>query len=664
MKLQQLLFGYNNGHTLLRSSVDLLAEEKSFLLELSDWSGVNEINTPDYITGVPLPRSGFYAFIKSWYAYEMPRPGCVWSHVILLHKQDFFQLNNILLLLDLFQRPSLSEPNIENYCQPIILENKLIGTVLDDSVFFSESITKKIIFNLYSNNTNPVYLTSSSEINAIESLSLKLWSLFPINDRFNFSFCTGSYSSRKYYGREFRFQVITNKNFRNDFTIVDGNDDNIILDSWVDIVYRELVSKNSTYTDYLNNISDDINPGESKGIALAKIFDLINNQILLIDSKVLVNHLLDYLSEYFPQKSEARKLKRGLLSQNVMSSLKEEAFFLQKMLNINSYTSFDFSDLQIFNRILELYQSQRMVFFKLLADAIKCDINEFAISSFKETAKLIDENDTNVLIDDFWGLYTILVRLRPNIATLNLKWTNNKPRCTEIINIILSEDNYDEIELQPILKIILEKKIIISPVALNILRRSSFKYIYFILDWYNSNPQNSLEQQWIDELSNNTDSLLDWLSYKSGIKFSTVFLIARIVNPNSSIVVKRGPELWIPFSEYIKNQLEKESIYLHTFLTSLAFNFISPSAFLLLKNSFRVVYDQIASNTLDYSLMNMVLVHTKPLMFWQDWDKCKKLKNSLADKFNEAKWNPTLLIEIVRDEGFATEMKDLCKKRK
>lgn len=663
MKLHQLLFGYNNGHTLLKSSVDLLAEEKSFLLELSDWSGVNEINTPDYITGVPLLKSGFYAFIKSWYAYEMPRPGCVWSHVILLHRQDFFKLKNIELLLDLFQKPSLSESNTEKYNLPIIWENKLIGTLVDHSVFFNESIAKKLIFNLYSNN-NPVYLTPSPEINSVELLCLKLWSLFPVNDRFNFSFCTGSYSPRKYYGREFRLQVITNRSFRNDLAIGDSNVSDIIFDSWVDIIYKELISKNSTYTDYLNNISDDINSGESKGIALVKIFDLINNRIINSNSKVLVNHLLDYLSEYFPEKSEARKLKRGMLSQNVMSSLNEEAFFLQKMLNINSYTSFDFIDLQILDRIIELYHSQRMVFFKLLADAIKSDINEFAISSFKETAKLIDENDTDVLIDDFWGLYTILVRLRPNIVTLNLKWTNNKPRCTEIINIIFSENNYIEIDLQFILKIILEKKIIISPVALNVVRRSSLKYIYFILDWYNSNPQNTLVQQWIDELFNNTDSLLDWLSYKSGIKFSTVVLIAGIVNPNSSIVVKRGSELWVPFSEYIKNQLEKESIYLHTFLTSLAFNFISPAAFLLLKNSFRVVYDQVASNTLDYSLMNMVLVHTKPLMFWQDWDKCKKLKNSLADKFIEARWNPTLLIEIVKDEGFATEMKELCKKRK
>lgn len=657
MELQQLVYGYNNGHSLLGSSIDLPPEDRSLLLELTDWSGINEFNTPTYITGFPLANSSFYAFIRTWYAEEMQRPGCVWSHVILIHKQDFPNLTNIEPLIDLFARPYVLDKSFDEYNRAIEIDNKLIENRINvSSIGLHESFIKNLIFNLYSTD-DPVYLKPIHNIKLLELLIIKLWWNQPLIDRFLFSFCSGASRPRKYLNKEIRLQIVSKEGFRH------LSEKEITFESWVDIVYNELNSNSVNYVKYLNNISDDISLNEHKTVALAQIYDLINNGVLNYNSQSLVIRLLESLANFFPEKPEARKLKRGLLSNDVLLSLKEEVFFLQKMMNTENYSSFDFDDLQIINRVLEIYNSDRKLFFKLLSNTIKENINEFGISILKKSSLLITENDVEALIEEYWPLFTIFVNIRPSIITLNKSWAINESKCQDIINIILSNDNSVNIDWQFILKIILDYNIFLLPKTIATLKKVEPTFISLVLDWYDSNLKSDLHQQWISELANNPDEILNWIEMKNRINFSTMIFIVKILNPNSRIVIRKGIGLWMSFSMSASSNKVKESIYIHAFLTSLAFNFNDSNAFKLLKNSFFIIYNEIADDTLDYKLSSMVLEHTKPT-FWQDWDKCKKLRNALADKFNEARWDTSLIIDIVKKESLAEEIWMLCKKRK
>jgi len=381
------------------------------------------------------------------------------------------------------------------------------------------------------------------------------------------------------------------------------------------------------------------------------------------NSENFVISLLDSLANFFPEKAEAKKLKKGLLSQNVLESLNEEVFFLQKILNTENYSSFDIDDLQLINRVVEIYNSNRKIFFDLLNNIIKDNINEFGVSILIQSSQLVNENDVNLLSKDYWPLFTIFVRIRPSIITFNENWTFTDSQYLEIINLLLSKEDTSDVDWQLILKAIFERRISLLPRMIKSLIHVEPNYISFLLDWFNSNPQSELEYQWITELSNNPDKILDWVELKSNINFSTMILIVKTINPNSLTVIKRGTALWMPFSATIVNNNSIESIYLHAFLTSLAFNFNDFNAFKLLKNSFSIVYNEIANDTLDYKLISMVLLNTKP-SFWHDWDKCKKLRNALADKFNEANWDTSLVIEIVKKESCAEEIRTLCKKRR
>ena len=93
IKIDQVLHGYSDGHSLLHNSVDLPKEAQRAILILSDMSGPSMIEGfEEYLTGYQLPETDYYAFAKTWHAPEMERPGCVWTHTLLIKHTDFTKI--------------------------------------------------------------------------------------------------------------------------------------------------------------------------------------------------------------------------------------------------------------------------------------------------------------------------------------------------------------------------------------------------------------------------------------------------------------------------------------------------------------------------------------------------------------------------------------------
>lgn len=106
MVVDQCLFGYEDGHRLLASSMQL-GDDLSDLTELSDLAPVAVFSGSNgYWTGVPVPKIGRYALMRTWPAPEMSRPGCVWTHVLLLEPSVLENVSDLSALVHLFSRPS------------------------------------------------------------------------------------------------------------------------------------------------------------------------------------------------------------------------------------------------------------------------------------------------------------------------------------------------------------------------------------------------------------------------------------------------------------------------------------------------------------------------------------------------------------------------------
>jgi len=107
--VHQALHGYNDGHRLISSSLPLDATDARLMLVMSDLSGPGVKPSSDgYLTGYPLEKSGRYVLARTWAAPEMPRPGCVWTHSLIIENADLAKIKSAQALLDAFIRPTVT----------------------------------------------------------------------------------------------------------------------------------------------------------------------------------------------------------------------------------------------------------------------------------------------------------------------------------------------------------------------------------------------------------------------------------------------------------------------------------------------------------------------------------------------------------------------------
>ena len=184
IKVNQALHGYANGHQLIASSVDLSADDKRLMDELSDLSGICvENHFVDYYTGYPVDGGRKYVLAKTWYAHEKLRPGCVWTHSLILNIEDVGRILCMKSFEKLFTRPN--GKNYDVYGTEIEYQN--MG---EDA--FTQYDSKKIQYVIYTlfSSTKPRHVRAF-QTRLDDELLLVLKSLPDILIQ-RFSFCTMS----------------------------------------------------------------------------------------------------------------------------------------------------------------------------------------------------------------------------------------------------------------------------------------------------------------------------------------------------------------------------------------------------------------------------------------------------------------------------------------
>lgn len=110
--LDQLVFGYDEGHRLLYGSVDLRPRTLTTLLGATDAAPGSD-DDARLVTAMPLVSENRYALCFTWKAPEISRPGAVWAHVLLASMESIMQAPDPFSFARFAQRPTPS--NLKTY---------------------------------------------------------------------------------------------------------------------------------------------------------------------------------------------------------------------------------------------------------------------------------------------------------------------------------------------------------------------------------------------------------------------------------------------------------------------------------------------------------------------------------------------------------------------
>lgn len=303
VRLNQCLFGYDNGHRLLSTSLRLPDEAAALLLQHSDLvPGLNASQFDGYWTGIPLSGARLYALMRTWPAPEMPRPGCVWTHVILIGLADMARFPDLAVVNLLFARPSTLSDRA-SYSSPLTIDPAKAAPI-KRSLSIQNGLS--VLRALYTPGATGV---AADQGEGTEEAVFAVWSQQWPRLRRAFSFRTAGPTSDPSGTVRFDLRIARGKLPLGTLTRTTSADDPA---DWEGVAANDLVASEPTqFRRFLWRYGSDLRRGREKYRFLAELF--LTTRLPEFNADMLAR-TLDIVVEALPEPDDGKLLKEDFLS--------------------------------------------------------------------------------------------------------------------------------------------------------------------------------------------------------------------------------------------------------------------------------------------------------------------------------------------------------------
>lgn len=676
VKIEQSLHGYADGHRLLEASRKLSSEAERLMLHMSDMSGPSMIpGFETYITGYALTDLGTYALGRTWYAPEMKRPGCVWTHTLLIENSDLAHIKDLRVLLTLFRRPSVEASSWKDYKSTLHLSigndsyNAHLKTVALDGMPYP-SVASNVLEALYGRYDKAVYIPTSLP-SQYEDLVFPIWNQQWPRLRRTFTFSLGSIANRKTSGKPFDLQIISLKSLSQlsrespSSVVVNLQDSQNVPNCpvWVLTATADLLSNSEGHLRrFLQRHGADATSGRSSFSRLVEVYTFIEN---FNNHTASLKDLVQLLGQTFPTPQEASRLKLSLLGSNEVkkSSLLHdvpEARLLWELATTPYYEAFELDQMNVRNRARMLLESHR-------EEARKITLNLFESKLTPLGEEFLTGISEAISIDDAYEfarfkpeLLNAFTKHNPALAAMPGLWRSSADEQRDFFDIVIADPRTESRSISNMVIAMLEAGS--DVLAEEVLSRYP-EAAKTILEWTDSNLDKSraLSVEWQRSLRSTPSQLLNWLENANEPRPSTVAFIITLLDPHSPKVINFGANIWLPFIQQARKSLPYNT-YIHSmaYLLALGFNNPPSGAVALVSGSFEVVHDAAANSELPQSSWRQLKDQAPAYSSWWSWDKCRRLRCALIDKFIRYDWPVECFLESVRGRKIFRKVLENC----
>jgi len=662
VKINQCLHGYVDGHQLMQTSAKLPPKADQLLLTLSDMSGPNMVpGFQSYLTGYPVSGTSWYAFAKTWYASEMRRPGCVWTHTLLIDSADLARMQDLRVLLALFIRPT-KEQSQSNYARQLRLVFNSVSR--DHRELPPREVVLQVLAGLYEKPDRPVYLIAHNA-DEYTDLAVEIWNQQYSKLRRSFLFCTGSLANRKVPGRTFDFQVIplpASKHIQreiSDGVFIEAGNNKVSVDAprWLNIASDDLLfSTEDNLHPFLMLFGADAPEGRG---ALPQLLD-IYTQISGAKSRgVPLSKIISVVAEYYPDAQEGMLLKQTLLGNAKVAHRFLPSFsemdVLSELAVTEHHAAFNAEALKLRERARQLVKNEPRRFKELIPELLKYEVNSLGENIIAGICEAVTPEDALDLAAQRYNLLFAFIKYNPSLLTLPKFWQQSSDRQRELYDLVTPLLQSGDVALTDLVRSMLEARS--DVLALELVRQYPVQVIIAVLDWLDSSKDSTLAEGWALALTDTPEGLLQWLDNALDPRVQTMAFLACLLDPHSQMVRRFGTERWFRLARVKADELDEQSrIRAMTFLLALSFNNPDAQSPELVAEAFQVVYDAAAQEKLSYGSWRQLMYQAPSLSWWGEWDKCERLRHALVDKFIRYKWAPEFFIKAVRREDTFKEI--------
>ncbi len=638
-----MLHGYSDGHGRLAGSLlDVTPKDAARIAQMSDWSGYKDPGNKDhsYLTAYLLEDSHYYVVAKSWYATEMERPGCVWTHSLLIdlnQKRDFVDFRT---LERYFHRPARGDYG--SYNKPIETEvqgNREWEGWKPDSI----SLMFMLSTLLTGNETFCLKVEQGSEWN--QRLCLTFLQFMPMAMLKRISMSSGAPSPRMMGGEFLSMQFVT---------MADGisllsppwkdklNDND--FSSGLHFVVKGMVGEGEDVSSLIKVFSQDIGDDENKYIGVSLLLEML---YMKVNGTAFVSYrdVLGTIVNYFPQINEGNIVKLNYLGERITSlfckSEKDFIFIISTWKDAEQH--FSAQHMSLSPRVTMLAETDESGYLELVKELMSAELNEFGRQIVTESIDRLPIGDYVMIPDNLWE--RLLPFLSENKQFLvSDKWLELDG--SRFNDVLWSFQHIEVIEYsywEKLLHTVMQKQAYLEDSFVDRLYQIISNCSYKVLDFLNTLEKDNRHGYIYTRAFKNCPSFIEWMSKQEHVSGCVEDMVVNCIDPRHA----SSPAIW---RWIIKSKDGRKHIDTYIFILALAYNWRGKDALDFFYHSFAQVHSALgASETSDY-VWRYVSQFGGKVYFYQEWDRCRKLRNGVVAHLKALGFNKDVLNEFTPDK--------------
>ena len=632
-RFHQALFGYREGHNLLAASVPLSPRVRHFLATITDGSGTETAEGFDCaFTGLPVPETDYYALFCTWPAPEMPRPGCVWSHVLLIELADLARVSDFSILRKLCRRPSTLLEGFGDYTQQLSWD--ISNKVPYPKVTIDQTRASILLAALYEQPESSIVVLDG-KCSPWEDIIFAIWSQQWPRLRRNFAFSTGSLGDRRLAGVSFDLQVAPLSSQR---LWRRGGPETVVVDvlsniaqppsipTWMSVVLDDLEHRQtSQLRQFFFSYGSDIEKPRQAFSHLVNAYSRLN-----CEPNNGWTERLSHIAKIFPNESEALRLKEWLVtpSNNTLDLANDlerawsTAAFLLGSSEAMAYAKvpFDHAGLAPF-----LWDRKKDEVLALMARLVREEENPSATAFAIAIGKSVKPGELQNISNKHPELISIFISHRTKLAHEVSTWQLPSHIQSQIFEVLerlsLSQQEWGEIMGAMFLAA--------TFVAVRSAVKNAGSYaMQGAFRWLNNNHELLPSQAWRDAITTSAaDRLADEKPLPPAeLAFSSWFVSPESIRKLLSISRKDVQQLAEKPLDLLPPPLRTHTAFL---LVTLGLRAKTIDGVKLLSRGYFEVYNVLALSRATSEEWSLLSPELPRIGRWGDWDRCERLRRAV-----------------------------------
>lgn len=651
MVIHQALHGYSQGHNRLASSFPLSVKDDDKMKMLSDWSEYSGSKDNSYITTYPLSDRRHYVVAKSWYADDMDRPGCVWTHSLIVDLSDLDEKFDFRSLVSLFRRPVSDDYSA--YSAPIRYIPLPLG--IEENTY-QEDMLIWLYSNLIDNHAPMVYRVEQ-ESSYYQGLILLLLQYLPIDFLKNISMCSGSAYGRKPSIVEYSLQFAVSVGASLFTEVKDSESEIDHVCEGIKSICRTMRKSKSDTSEVLRLFSVDIENDPVRLCTIGLLLKYLDDAIAQSGDIPSFSEVLELITDTFPTLSEGMNVKMTFCKKSISNLFSSEAVVLADLATKVPEGLLNFELIEYRKRVADMKLALGVEgYAEFLSSLLDSDyMNSAGEYQLEHSLEYLHAEDYYYLANYYWPVYMSLVTANAEVLKYSF-WVDLPERHFVSVYDVFRKCGLEDFDnWNNLFQVVLYRSHQIDKALMDSFSKNIPNLSWEVMEYLNHSVSYHLDSLLMQYCVDNISGVLQWLKQQNILTMPTARFFVDNITPTDKIVKDLGSDLWKALFDCDKY----ENLSYFTFMFILGHNWNDDAGLLYIKRSFEHLHQGLAVDSCPMHLWEMIEPYTVKLRWYNEWDKCKKLRKGVVKYLKLSGYNINVLSDFTTDKSLNETLENI-----